>query len=96
LGNKIFRVGLAPYGQTVGFLFCKVFLSMNQPCTLGVFLTKTLANPLEVLFDWAIIYFTGDLAPYGQTVGSMFWKIFFIDESSMYIGCIPEKMGLST
>jgi hypothetical protein len=65
---------------------------MNQACTLGVF-QKKWAYPLKVFIDWTIIYFTGDLAPYGQTVGSMFWKIFFIGESSMHIGCIPKKLA---
>jgi hypothetical protein len=61
----------------------------------GVF-PKKWAYPLKVFSDWTIIYFRGDLAPYSQTVGSLFWKDIFVGEFTMYIGCIPEKMGLST
>jgi hypothetical protein len=52
---------------------------MNPPCTLGVCLAKNGQST------------QGGIGPSSQTVGFLFWKDIFVDESAMYIGCIPDK-----
>jgi hypothetical protein len=93
---KYFRGDLAPYSQTVGSLFWKDIFVDESAMYIGCIPDKKMFNPPKVLLDCAIAYLGGDQGPYGQTVRSIFRKVLCVDESSMYIGCIPEKLGLST
>jgi hypothetical protein len=63
---------------------------MKQPCTLSAFLTKNVHSTKGIVGLGNKILRVG-LAPYGQKVGSIFRKVFIVDESSMYNGVFPKK-----